>query len=65
MHRYPALPAILAAVNRARVASALPSAAAARFSAHVERTDAPSPSRSLSLSSFRFDSECENAFKGY
>ncbi len=55
----PALSAILAAVQSALVASALAGAAALCSSADVERANAPSHSRSQSLSSCRF--ECENA----
>ena len=57
----PALSAILAAVQRAWVASALAGADALCSSADVERANAPSPSRSQSLSSCRF--ECENALR--
>jgi hypothetical protein len=55
----PARSAILAAVQRAWLASALAGADALCSSADVERANAPSPSRSQSLSSRRF--ECENA----
>ena len=55
----PARSAILAAVQRAWLASALAGADALCSSADVERANVPSPSRSQSLSSRRF--ECENA----
>ena len=60
----PALSAILAAVQRAWVASALAGAAALCSSADVERANAPSPSRSQSLSSCRFECASVRMLRG-
>ena len=61
----PALPAILAAVQRAWVASALAGAAASHSSAHAERAHAPSLSRFWTVAQFVQIRVISTAFKAY